>query len=223
MSQKYQGKAQDKRYTGEAIDVTFNLKRCIHAQECGKGLVSVFNTNQRPWVQADNASADEVTTVVQRCPSGALHFERKDGGAEETAVSENVIHVHTKGYYRIQGDLNITSSNVDIEGETRATLCRCGASKNKPFCDNAHKEIEFEAPTEVTKPHKEGLTTGGQLRVHLYENGPIELEGNYIIKTDEGDTIFQSEGKKTWLCRCGQSGAKPFCDQTHKQIGFEAP
>lgn len=223
MSDKYQGKVDDKKYTGEAIDVTFNLRRCIHAAECGRNLQEVFDVNKRPWVQQDNAPAAEVARVIELCPSGALHYVRKDGGGEETAVSQNTITVHSKSYLRIQGDLEISSSNVEINDETRATLCRCGASEQKPFCDNSHRKIDFNAPTEKTKAHKEGLATGGKLKIELYENGPIGVEGNFEIKTDGGETIFQSEGKKTYLCRCGASSAKPFCDQTHKQIDFQAP
>ena len=73
-----------RRYTSADIDVTYDVKRCIHAAECVRGLPAVFDTKKRPWVQPDKANADTVAEVILRCPSGALHYERKDGGAAES-------------------------------------------------------------------------------------------------------------------------------------------
>lgn len=223
MSDPYRGQIDDKRYRSETIDVTFSPKRCIHAAKCVHGLPAVFDVNKRPWIQPTNETADQIAEVVVRCPSGALHFERQDGGAAESVPAENVITIEENSYIRMQGDLQISGTSVAIEDETRATLCRCGASSKKPFCDNSHKDIEFSTSMAESKPRKDALQTGGPLKVTIFENGPIELEGNFEIQRADGETIFQSEGKKTWLCRCGHSGSKPFCDQTHRKIGFEAP
>lgn len=65
-----------KRYTGADITVTFDAQVCRHAAECVRGLPAVFDTKARPWIQPDNATADEVAEVVARCPSGALQIER---------------------------------------------------------------------------------------------------------------------------------------------------
>ena len=75
-----------KRYTSEAVDVTFDGARCIHAAECVRGLPAVFDTQKRPWIDPTQAGADAIVEVVLRCPSGALHFERKDGGAAEGSL-----------------------------------------------------------------------------------------------------------------------------------------
>lgn len=42
-----------------------------------KGLPAVFNVENRPWIQPERASADEVAEVIERCPSGALQYTRK--------------------------------------------------------------------------------------------------------------------------------------------------
>ena len=58
--------SQPKRYTSDAIDVTFDTQRCIHAAECVRGLPAVFDTSQRPWIQPANAGADANATRGER-------------------------------------------------------------------------------------------------------------------------------------------------------------
>lgn len=66
-----------RKYSGENIDVFFNASICEHSANCVKGNGDVFNTKRKPWILADNASADEVARVIDTCPSGALHYIRK--------------------------------------------------------------------------------------------------------------------------------------------------
>lgn len=136
MSEKRTG---DRRYTGTNGDITYNLKRCIHAEHCIHGLAQVFDKNARPWINADGASADEIAAAVIDCPSGALHYWRKDGGAVESIPEKNTIILWRDGPLQFTGDLRLDGS------ETRATLCRCGGSNNKPFCDGTHKINGFKA------------------------------------------------------------------------------
>ena len=220
--EKYRGKVDDKRYVGSEVDVTFSPGRCIHAAECVNQLAAVFDVKKRPWIQPDEGSGQKIADVVIQCPSGALHFERKDGGPAEETPSKNVITVQENGYLRLSGDLEIVGTQVEIKDETRATLCRCGASEKKPFCDNSHRKIDFQAETAPGKPSRNDLAQDGPLKVTVYPDGPIEIEGNFAITNENSETIFQGEQKKTWLCRCGASSSKPFCDQSHKKIGFEA-
>jgi CDGSH-type Zn-finger protein/uncharacterized Fe-S cluster protein YjdI len=221
MSEKYVGRAQDRRYIGTDVDISYSLKRCIHAEFCVKHLAQVFDKNKRPWISPDGASAEEVATVNQLCPSGALHYERKDGGSPEPAPETNTIIVWKDGPLQFIADLTLNTATVALENETRATLCRCGASQNKPFCDNAHKAIGFSAhEVEPLLNRPESLPTGGRLNVMAQPNGPLEIEGNLEIRDEAGNTLFV--GTKTALCRCGGSGRKPFCDGTHKTTGFRA-
>ena len=221
MGENYTGKADDRRYSSEAVDVTYNLKRCIHAAECVSRLNEVFDIQKRPWIQPGNSTADAVVETVSLCPSGALHTERNDGGAGETVPGENVIIVHEDSYYQFTGDIELHGSNVAIEQEVRAALCRCGLSENKPFCDNSHKK-DFVAPAAMVEMGG-GKTaeTGGKLLVTVHENGSIEVNGNFELRDAQGNSIHH--GSNTWLCRCGQSSKKPFCDGTHKRVGFVAP
>ncbi len=138
--------AKPRDYTGEAVTVTFDSVRCIHAQECIKGLPGVFNLDARPWIQPDAAGAGELIEVVERCPSGALTYRRADGGPEETPPSGASITQVPDGPLYVRGDFEFTKVNGETVRTTRAALCRCGQSKNKPFCDNTHFAVAFEGP-----------------------------------------------------------------------------
>ena len=131
-------------YKSDQIEVTYDPKLCIHAAECVKGLPKVFNPNSKPWVDPNNASSDEVAAVIERCPTGALKYKRLDGGKKETNPAETNIKIVSNGPLYLSGKIKITDTNGEnFTEETRVALCRCGQSKNKPFCDNTHKEIDF--------------------------------------------------------------------------------
>ena len=213
----------DKTYRGQNIDVTFELKRCIHAAECGKRLQVVFDVAKRPWVQPDNAPADQVQAAIDHCPSGALKYVRHDGGAQEQRPAQNVIVVTDSGEYQLRGDVElVTMSGETVAEEYRMTLCRCGESDNKPFCDNAHRKAGFEAASTVADNSAEtsNLTPTGKLKVVTATNGPLLLQGNFAIQDVSGQQVFR--GEKAALCRCGGSANKPFCDGSHVARGFSA-
>lgn len=204
-----------KTYTGDAADVTFDTKRCIHAKECVNRLSAVFDTDKRPWVQPDNATADDLAGVIHRCPSGALHYTRKDGGAAEPTPETNTILLNIDGPLYVRGDVTITLADGDM-ADTRLALCRCGVSHNKPFCDNSHIEAGFKATESLANPTDAPAT--GALTVDPAPNGPLLLSGQFTITDANGQAIYR--GEQAALCRCGGSGNKPFCDGTHKKIGF---
>ena len=223
MTDKHTGKQQDRRYRGPDIDVTYNLGRCIHARECVKGLPAVFDTHKRPWIQPENASAERITEVVRRCPTGALHVIPKEGQPGESIPPTNTIYLEENSYLRLVGNLRLSGANVAIESETRAALCRCGASQNKPFCDDSHREIDFRTPPVAVDQEAEapGPPAGGVLQITFHSNGPIEVTGSFEIRNQQGELV--ARGSNDWLCRCGGSNNKPFCDNTHKRNGFQAP
>ncbi len=127
-----------KVYHGENIEVRFRSVRCIHAAECVKGLPEVFDVSKRPWVSPDQALTDDVATVIERCPSGALEYIRKDGEAGEQPQAETILDLQPGHVMYIRGNLTIKNEDEAIQVK-RAALCGCGHSHNKPFCDNAHQ------------------------------------------------------------------------------------
>jgi len=135
-----------KVYHGEDIEVSFDLDICIHIAECLRGQRDVFQLNRRPWILPDATSADEVADVVQRCPSGALLYQRLDGGPQEGPEGATTITAIRDGPLLVSGKVEVRREDGTVENLPRATLCRCGESKHKPFCDNQHLAIGFKAP-----------------------------------------------------------------------------
>ncbi len=208
-------------YENEEIKVTWDKKRCIHAKECVHGLPEVFDIEQKPWIQPGNSSADSVAEVIMKCPTGALRFERNDGGSPEAPPSKNSLRIEEDGPLYLHGNLNVEGIDGNSFSETRAAFCRCGHSQNKPFCDGAHAKAEFKADTTFNDERlklEETEETGGELSIKVLPNAPFVIEGTYSL---EGETQNINTQKKMSFCRCGASRNKPFCDGAHKVIGFE--
>src|SRR6266487_3493477 len=113
-----------KAYLADDITVFYDGTRCRHFAECLRGLPQVFNGKERPWIQPANADPDLVAEVVRRCPTGALHYIRKDG-QEEQPDSPTTITVREDGPILMRGDLLVQGPDGPIR-DTRAALCGCG-------------------------------------------------------------------------------------------------
>ena len=132
--------------TGE-IRVQWYADRCIHSAECIRALPAVFDPKRRPWVDVHAAGADELARTIELCPTGALHYVRTDGGAQEPVPAEITVQTIEDGPYYVRGPVRITTSTGElIREELRVALCRCGRSENMPFCDNSHRAHGFRDP-----------------------------------------------------------------------------
>lgn len=211
------------QYDAEGITVTFELKRCIHAAECVRSLPQVFDPQRRPWVELERADNDAIADVVSRCPTGALKFERSAVPREprgESTEPKNSVQVRPRGPLFVSGDLELRTGDGGEARETRVALCRCGASANKPFCDNRHRDVAFAddgALGENRLKSEDGDSP--TLRLTVVPNGPILVSGPLEIV---GAASELQRGEKGALCRCGASAVKPYCDGSHKAVGFEA-
>ena len=148
MEESAQTRAEEPQrvYRNERIAVHWNSSRCVHSERCMRGLPQVFQPDARPWVRVDEATADEIAAVVARCPSGALHVERLDGGTSEEPGEPAIIEPQPNGPLYISGPVRILDANgAVIREDTRMALCRCGHSRNKPFCDGSHETAGFQA------------------------------------------------------------------------------
>ena len=141
-----------KVYRGENIEVSFDLDLCVHVAECLRGDRAVFKLDRRPWVAPDLSEAEIVAQVVERCPSGALQYRRVDGGQEERHDGVRLVAIKD-GPLMVTGEITVRRENGAVETLPRATLCRCGQSELKPFCDNSHLKVGFHAPGAPYKIH----------------------------------------------------------------------
>ena len=131
-------------YANDAIEVHWEPRLCIHVQNCVRKLPQVFKADERPWIVVDGADADAIAATVEACPTGALHYRRLDGGAQEEASDELTVEPRPNGPLFVRGHVRIVGDDGAVFREdTRVALCRCGASANKPFCDGSHRRIGF--------------------------------------------------------------------------------
>jgi CDGSH-type Zn-finger protein len=131
-------------YPGADIKVHFNKLQCSASEECAHGLPKVFEHGRNPWIEPRHASAEEIVAVIQRCPSGALRYTHKDKVGPEHSGPPS-IRVRRDGPYEVRGGVPLRSG-FWLEQATHQiyTLCRCGKSKNKPFCDGSHWRVNFK-------------------------------------------------------------------------------
>ncbi len=135
-----------REYSTDEITVYWEPQLCIHTANCLNAEPDVFDAMRRPWIIADAASADRVAQAVMKCPTGALHFRRLDGGEQEPVPEETTVQPRTNGPMFLHGNLKfINALGEVIRDDTRVALCRCGESANKPFCDGTHRSIGFRA------------------------------------------------------------------------------
>jgi len=211
------------QYRGEKIEVTWNARRCIHVAECLHRLGVVFDLGRRPWVLPDAASPDQVADTILHCPSGALHFLRKDGGVQEAPDVLNTVSPQINGPLYVRGDIVVETPRGDVAfKDTRMALCRCGASKNKPFCDKSHEQIGFQhggTLGESKARTDDRLPKFGQLKIIPTKDGPLALRGPFELR---GCDQTAYTGNTVRLCRCGRSSNKPFCDDTHARVVFKS-
>jgi len=64
-----------KEYKKEDITIVWDDTKCVHSAICAKGLPSVFKPREKPWIQTDNDTKENIKTQVLRCPSGALSLK----------------------------------------------------------------------------------------------------------------------------------------------------
>jgi len=170
-----------------------------------------------PWIHPDAMPVERVVEVAHACPSGAIRYQRLDGAAQEVAPPVNLATVREAGPYAFRAQLQIDGAPAGF----RATLCRCGASKNKPYCDGSHHAIGFSATGEPPTGKTEmPAVRDGVLAIDPQTNGPLRVRGNLEILSGTGRAVARVTS--AYLCRCGASANKPFCDGTHAKIGFRS-
>ena len=136
----------DKRESYPATRITIHDNRsiCAHAGYCTDGLKSVFKYKQEPWIDPAGDTVDAIIETIHRCPSGALSYTL-DGVAGEYPPRKPAITATKDGPYAVTGGARLLEQERAQGASTEHyTLCRCGGSRNKPFCDGTHWSIGFK-------------------------------------------------------------------------------
>jgi uncharacterized Fe-S cluster protein YjdI len=133
-----------REYTNGEVTVIWQAAKCIHAASCFRELPEVFDPSQRPWINMEGADTDRIIKQVKRCPTDALTYYMNKEKEQENNPQITEVEVLKDGPVLVKGKLNYKDNkgnSKEIEGVM--ALCRCGASKTKPFCDGTHHHIGF--------------------------------------------------------------------------------
>ena len=146
-SAKQDDRVPDSRddYAGAAVTIHDNRGICAHAGRCTDGLPAVFRLKQEPWIDPDAATPEEIIETLRQCPSGALGYLLAGGGEGDAGgAGEPAIFIAPNGPYVVSGGPELLDTERGQGASPQKfTLCRCGGSKNKPFCDGTHWYNKF--------------------------------------------------------------------------------
>lgn len=150
-SHKLEGRQPDKvdRYVGKKITILDNRGVCSHRGHCTNNLPQVFRQKEEPWIDPEAADVKEIIRVIKMCPSGALAYEI-DNEQYTDWNEEEEITLLKNGPAEVKGNLTFFDEEKNSpQTPDHYTLCRCGGSKNKPFCDGTHWTNGFRDKKEI--------------------------------------------------------------------------
>lgn len=137
----------EKQYSNGDITVTWKPDICNHSTLCWRGMVSVFNPRNRPWINMDGADTEAIIAQVEKCPSGALSWHRNSEVEikPENVEVETIVEVTPNGPLMVYGNIKVKDAVGNETTKHKVTaFCRCGGSGNKPYCDGTHRKIDFK-------------------------------------------------------------------------------
>jgi len=128
---------------GHEVTISYTPVLCSHAGECSRLARNIFNPSEKTWIKPENGTLEDVTAVLGACPSGALRVSIGKQSPHHLTSADVGIEVEEHGPYWVK--------NVPLEAEfngvgasrAKYVLCRCGHSKNKPFCDGKHYDVKW--------------------------------------------------------------------------------
>lgn len=141
-TQKY----ETNEFKGEKLTVVDNIGICCHAGECVKGSPKTFFSwqGQKRISNPDADTKESIIETIRKCPSGSLAYKLDDKLHDEY-FNEQEIFIGKDGPLHVRGGVELDDdASKELISKEHYTLCRCGASKNKPFCDGSHKKINFK-------------------------------------------------------------------------------
>lgn len=201
-----------RRYAGTDVVVMERVGRCIHSRNCVLGRPDVFVPNAPgDWILPDAAGPETVIALTRNCPSGALSAETPDGRSLDTLPAVNTVRVRENGPLEFSAELTLAGQKPASVG-LRTTLCRCGASNNKPYCDGGHVAAAFIATGEPATRQSEPLSRrDGPLKVLPAPDGPLVIEGT-------GRTVLRTQ--QIALCPLRRLGQQTVREGSHVRVGL---
>jgi len=144
----------NRQYSNDDITVFWKPDSCTHATICFMKLRKVFDPTKRPWVNMSKGSTEEIAAICDECPTDALEWKwNKDLTEQEKnytkclpvaedkvpAAPPTEILIVDNGPAIVKGSFSVKrTSGEKIDTASQIAICRCGGSKNHPFCDGSH-------------------------------------------------------------------------------------
>lgn len=135
---EYQGEAE-----GVPVTISYTPALCTHAAQCQARAKAVFNPKQKPWIQPSEGKLAEILDVIAACPSGALRVSVGDVPEQHMTTGDVSIQIEKNGPYHVTNICLEAEFNGVGASRAKYSLCRCGLSKNKPFCDGSHYDAKW--------------------------------------------------------------------------------
>lgn len=137
-----------KKYTNGEVTVVWKPNVCVHSKVCWTNLLSVFNPQLKPWINMEGAPTARIIEQVKQCPSGALttymNTETDQQGNSPQIEAHSIVEPLPNGPLLVYGNIVVKdAAGNETEKHKVTAFCRCGASKNKPYCDGSHVKIQF--------------------------------------------------------------------------------
>ncbi len=218
-------------YEGQQVTVFDNRGICQHSGYCTDRLPAVFRTDKDPFVAPSGGRADEIIRAARDCPSGALSYALGGREAREHVDWEHsrspAVEITKDGPYRVTGGIPLTGPDGQPVPRAQGSsaehyaLCRCGHSRNKPFCSGMHWYVGFTDPPPRPSPtlfeHAGGL--GPLLRTArlLYEK---HIPADPLLGPVHADMPpDQPQALAAWLAAAFGGPPLPGPDRTGKPAG----
>jgi CDGSH-type Zn-finger protein len=128
-------------YEGDGLTLDDDLTLCTQAGYCGDRFENVWAMIERA---ADPATRERIRTMSRLCPSGRIRTRLPDEGPDEPDLPVSIAAIED-GPLWVRGGIEVVGAEGEpYEVRNRQTLCRCGSSGNKPFCDGTHNQVGFK-------------------------------------------------------------------------------
>ena len=157
----------------------------------------------------DKPTADDVSTD-DKALDRWFREQRGNKRVPKRLEVPNEAMVTSGGPLKITGNLTLIDEDGEVTHANHLTLCRCGASRSKPICDDQHLDIEFLDNGNIHKASDCMPVIRPQtLTITCVKNGPLKYRGYLRVFNSKSQECLSMQGA---LCRCGKSTNKPYCD-----------
>ena len=178
--------------------------------------VNPDSESRGPEREGLSAPAPEVKAPIDDTPTDEKALDRwfrEQRGSKRVPKRLDVPNealVSSYGPLKITGNLTLIEEDGSVTHANHLTLCRCGASRNKPICDDQHLDIEFMDSGNIHRASDCMPVARPQtLTITCIKDGPLKYRGYLRVFNSKGQECLSMQGA---LCRCGKSTKKPFCD-----------